>query len=109
MKFKGAPNSLILRRQHETNNFETRCDYEIEVAKLTNTLWNNLEDDARNQHAPQSSHIRIREAYGELKLEKISGLCGYVTSHATEKKETYEEYQEYLRDRHVVFAEISWN
>ena len=38
MKFKGAPNSLILRRQHETNNFETRCDYEIEVAKLTNTL-----------------------------------------------------------------------
>ena len=57
MKFKGATNALMRRRQCETNNFETECDYEIEVTKLTGMLSKSLEDDVRKQHAPRHSHI----------------------------------------------------
>ena len=38
MKFKGVSKALTRRRQHETNNFETEYDYEIEVTKFNDVL-----------------------------------------------------------------------
>ena len=44
----------------KNNNFETECDYEIEVNKLTYAVCKSLEDDIRKQHAPRCSHVNTR-------------------------------------------------
>ena len=86
MKFKGAPNALTRRRQHETNNFETEFDYEIEATKFTNAPCKSLDDVVTKQHAPRRSHIVTRESYEEAKLQRISVQNGHIIRPETVKQ-----------------------
>ena len=86
MKFKGLPNALTRGRQYETNNFETKSNYEIEVTKFADILCRYLEDNVRKKHAPRCSHVNTREDYGEELLERISYPNGLNTRPTTTKK-----------------------
>ena len=67
------------RRQHETNNFETDHDHEIEFTKFADIPCKSLEETTRNQCTPWNSHISTRETYEEEKLERIASPDRHVT------------------------------
>ena len=59
------------RRNNETKELETEYDYEIKIAKFSDMLAKNSEENLRKQLAPRRSHMIIALALGEGELERI--------------------------------------
>ena len=97
----------MLRRQRETNGFESECDYEIEVTKLTDALCKYLEGSSRKQCSPRRSHIVTKNPMENPFQKRLQAQMGEMIVLQLQNKENREEEEEQLRARNAVFVENS--